>query len=161
MSVFALFQIKCLFQFMQTKHPFSCFIPLKVRTSCELLGGTRIKKNKKTKCKQLTWAWQACCLALWGVWFTHFCFKSLAVCVSSGYIWVLWAGSWPRVGGQGRAVKEGGTVFMLASLLCPGCLESSKKREREGKMRIQSSGLYFVSLSCLHHLFNIIWLKIF
>lgn len=60
---------------------------------------------------------------------------------------MLKAGLWPRVGGQGRAVKEGGTVFMLAFLSCPACLERSSKREGKEEIRIQSSGLCFVSPS--------------
>ncbi len=44
-------------------------------------------------------------------------------------------------------MKEGGTVFMLAFLSCPACLERSSKREGKGAIRIQSSGLCFVSLS--------------
>lgn len=84
----------------------------------------------------------------WGVWFTFFCFISLAdVRGSSGYTWVLKAGLWPRVGGQARAVKEGGTVFMLAFLSCPACLERSSKREGKGEIRIHSSGLCLVSPS--------------
>ncbi len=44
-------------------------------------------------------------------------------------------------------MKEGGTVFMLASFSCPACLERSIKREGKGEIRIQGSGLCFVSLN--------------
>lgn len=44
-------------------------------------------------------------------------------------------------------MKEGGTVFMLAFLSCPTCLERSTKRDGKGEIRIQSSGLLRVSLS--------------